>query len=67
MRASWHADRDLAVLSLWQEDLCVGTFTLSAEDARRLAAFLDGHAGAGHGPSSNGHPGDGHGQARRAG
>lgn len=67
MRASWHADRGLAVLSLWQEDLCVGTFTLPAEDARRLAAFLNGHAGAGHGPSSDGHPGDGHGQARRAG
>lgn len=44
MRASWHADRGLVVLSLWQEDLCVGTFMLPPEQARRLAAFLAGHA-----------------------
>ena len=43
LRASWHPDRDVAVLSLWQSDLCVGTFRLAPEEALRLAEFLAGH------------------------
>jgi len=60
LRASWHGDRGVVVLSLWQEDLCVGTFTVPPEDARRLAAFLTGHADDGRATADDG-------RARRAG
>ncbi len=43
LRASWHEERETVVLSLWREDVCVGTFQLRPEDARRFAAFLTGH------------------------
>lgn len=44
LRVSWHAERDTFVLSLWQADLCVGTFRLDPEEAQRLADFLAAHA-----------------------
>lgn len=43
LRASWHAEKSVVVLSLWREDLCVGTFSLSPQDAVRLAEFVVGH------------------------
>jgi len=45
LRASWHAEQGTVVLSLWQADLCVGTFRLAPREASRLADFLLGHAG----------------------
>jgi hypothetical protein len=52
LRVTWHPERDLVVLSVWQDDSCVGTFRLSVQDVPRLsgllAAALDdrvGHAG----------------------
>jgi hypothetical protein len=41
LRATWHAERDQIVLSLWRDDVCTGTFRLAASDAAELAAFLD--------------------------
>jgi hypothetical protein len=53
LRVTWHPERDLVVLSVWQDDGCVGTFRLSVEDVPRLrellAAALDDRAD---------HPGD---------
>ena len=46
LRASWHDDQGVAVISLWHGDTCVGTVRLDAEDATRLAQFLVGHLGA---------------------
>lgn len=46
LRASWHDDHGLAVISLWHGDTCVGTVRLDADDATRLAQFLVGHLGA---------------------
>jgi hypothetical protein len=43
LRATWHPERDLAVLSLWRDDVCVGTFRLTRADAARLVAFLHDH------------------------
>jgi len=45
LRASWHEQRGAVVLSLWREDVCVGTFQLRPEEAGRLAGFLAGHLG----------------------
>jgi len=53
LRVTWHPERDLVVLSVWQDDGCVGTFRMSVQDVPRLsgllAAVLDDradHAGA---------------------
>lgn len=41
LRATWHAEAGLAVLSIWKADECVGTVRLAPEEAHRLAGFLD--------------------------
>lgn len=45
LRASWHSEDGVVVLSVWHGDTCVGTVRLDAEDATRLAQFLVGHLG----------------------
>lgn len=45
LRASWHREEGLAVISLWHGDLCVGTVQLDPQDSARLAQFLVGHLG----------------------
>ena len=45
LRASWHQEEGLAVISLWHDDLCVGSVRLDSRDAARLAQFLVGHLG----------------------
>ena len=42
LRASWHPERGIVVLSLWKGDVCAGTFRLPVDEAPRLAAFLAG-------------------------
>lgn len=44
LRATWHAERDEVVLSLWRDDVCTGTFRLPGSEVARLAEFLDAHA-----------------------
>ena len=46
LRASWHEEDGLAVVSVWHGDTCVGSVRLDAGDATRLAQFLVGHLGA---------------------
>jgi hypothetical protein len=46
LRASWRAEHSLVVLSLWRDDVCVGTFSLAPADALRLTEFVIGHLGA---------------------
>ena len=41
LRASWHPEQGVVVLSRWKGDVCAGTVRLDHEDARRLAGFLD--------------------------
>ena len=45
LRVTWHAERGLVVLSLWRDDVCVGTFRMPVADAARLATFLVDHLG----------------------
>ena len=40
MRASWHRDARIVVLSLWTDELCTGTFRLRLEDAPDLVHLL---------------------------
>ncbi len=37
MKVSWHPERRVLVLSLWQEDTCTATFRLPVGDIRRSA------------------------------
>jgi hypothetical protein len=40
MRVSWHAESDVVVLSLWRDNLCVGTFRLAVEEVPDLIDVL---------------------------
>jgi hypothetical protein len=40
LRVSWHPERDLVVLSVWQGDSCVGTFRMPVQDIPRLSGLL---------------------------
>ena len=40
LRATWHLDRGLVNLSVWNDDRCTETFRLSLGDAAQFVAFL---------------------------
>jgi hypothetical protein len=40
LKATWHAEAELIVLSLWESDRCVGTFQLPVADAPQLMVLL---------------------------
>ena len=40
LRATWHLDRGLVNLSVWNDDRCTETFRLSLADAAQFVAFL---------------------------
>lgn len=40
LKATWHAEAELVVLSLWESDRCVGTFQLRVADASQLMVLL---------------------------
>ncbi len=40
LRATWHQDQQVVVLSLWRNNLCVGTFRLAADEVPDLIALL---------------------------
>jgi hypothetical protein len=40
LRVTWHPERDLVVLSVWQDDRCVRTFRLPVQDVPRLSGLL---------------------------
>jgi hypothetical protein len=40
LKATWHAEAELIVLSLWESDRCVGTFQLPVVDAPQLMVLL---------------------------
>jgi hypothetical protein len=53
LRVSWHADRQLFVLSLWQGDACTATFRLPLGQVPRLVgALLEGLGEAATGAAS---------------
>jgi hypothetical protein len=40
LRATWHADADVIVLTLWSGQRCTGSAPLDSEQAAELMAFL---------------------------
>jgi len=40
LKATWHAEAETVVVSLWESDRCVGTFQLSVADAPQLMILL---------------------------
>ncbi len=38
LRVSWHAESDIVVLSLWRENVCVGSFRLAVDE---VPDFID--------------------------
>jgi hypothetical protein len=40
LRATWHPEADVLVLTLWSGDRCTGSAPLSAADAGRLLSFV---------------------------
>lgn len=40
LRATWHPEAGVVVLSLWREGQCLGTFRLGTADAARLSTLL---------------------------
>ena len=40
LRVTWHQDAQLVVLSLWRDNVCAGTFRLSADEVPDLIALL---------------------------
>jgi hypothetical protein len=40
LRVTWHGEADLVVLSMWRENVCVGSFRLAASEVPGLIAFL---------------------------
>jgi hypothetical protein len=67
LRVTWHPERDLVVLSVWQGDSCVGTFRMPVRDIPRLSGLLaaalgdwvDQSDGPGPGGAGAGGPGPG--------
>ena len=54
LRLSWHtvsdAGVDLVVLSMWRENVCIGTFRLAAGEVPALIAFLSSGLAATYSP-----------------
>ncbi len=40
LRASWHPESGLVVLSLWRDNVCIGSFRLAADEGPELIAIL---------------------------
>lgn len=40
LKATWHAEAETIVLSLWESDHCIGTFQLPVDDAPQLMVLL---------------------------
>lgn len=40
LRVTWHQEAQLVVLSLWRDNVCAGTFRLTADEVPDLIGFL---------------------------
>ena len=72
LRVTWHPERDLVVLSVWQGDSCIGTFRMSVQDIPRLSGLLAAALGdwvdqTSLIPSTSGDPGTGGGPGAAGG
>jgi hypothetical protein len=56
LRLSWHDEAGLVVLSMWRENVCVGSFRLVAEDLPAMIAFLSSGLAAAYPPHRSTRP-----------
>jgi hypothetical protein len=54
LRASWHHEAGVVVLSLWQGDICTGTFRARADDVPALVEALTGGLAEGYRAATTG-------------
>ncbi|GAB2776336.1 hypothetical protein GCM10027020_32010 [Nocardioides salsibiostraticola] len=40
LRASWHTDKGLVVLSLWRDNVCAGSFRLTVDEVPAMIEML---------------------------
>ena len=45
LRLSWHTEADLVVLSMWRDNVCVGSFRLAIDEVPDLIGFLSAGLG----------------------
>jgi len=56
LRVSWHTEADLVVLSMWRENVCVGSFRLAIEEVPDLIGFLSAGLGSAYAGARAAHP-----------
>jgi hypothetical protein len=56
LRVSWHTDADLVVLSMWRENVCVGSFRLAIDEVPDLIGFLSTGLGSAYAGARAAHP-----------
>ena len=56
LRVSWHSEADLVVLSMWRENVCVGSFRLAIDEVPELIAFLSAGLGSAYAGARAAHP-----------
>ena len=56
LRLSWHAEADVVVLSMWRENVCVGSFRLSVAEVPDFIAFLSRGLGSAYADARAAHP-----------
>ena len=56
LRVSWHTEADLVVLSMWRENVCVGSFRLAIDEVPDLIAFLSAGLGSAYAGARAAHP-----------
>ena len=40
LRATWHPEDGVVVMSMWRDGTCIGSFQLSSADTARLSSLL---------------------------
>jgi hypothetical protein len=56
LRLSWHDEAGLVVLSMWRENVCVGSFRLVAQDVPAMIAFLSSGLATSYAETRAAHP-----------
>lgn len=56
LRVSWHTEADLVVLSMWRENVCVGSFRLAIDEVPVMIGFLSAGLGSAYAGARAAHP-----------
>ncbi len=55
LRVSWHSETEIVVLSLWRENVCIGSFRLSIDEVPDLIELLRAGLDAAYDDAARGH------------